>query len=409
MTVEFVDVQGFAGGFTCGAVQAGLELVGKREMHGGFGVPSCEENRHILGTRWRTEVGDYREWTPMKVPAVLGNPPCSGFSLMSRKEWRGVDSPANACMHALIEYAALCDPEIVAFESVQQAFTGGRPLMQKLRATLEEKTGHHYDLVHILQQGYHLGGPAWRPRYFATFTRIPFGVEPGVKSDVTWGSLMSDLNDQPLTWGATPYKFPGAHPWVERELRHTSFVDAHATLSAESPMWCRMRDLYEMIGSEWPDGWNITMALKECYRRHGRLPESWKWTEAKLVAKNFEFGFHQPNRWKKDNPCRVMTGGATGLVIHPFQFRPLTVREVMRGQGFPDDWRACELPMKGVTGAYWGKGIPVQVGRWMGTWVRESIQGAPGSIVGAPIGDRERLIDVQKLSYSPCSRLTSVA
>ena len=118
MTVQFLDVQGFAGGFTCGAVQAGLELVGKRELPGGFGAPSCEANRHILGTKWRTQVGPWDEWTPMKVPAVLGNPPCSGFSLMSRKEWRGADSPANACMHALIEYAGLCDPEIVAFESV---------------------------------------------------------------------------------------------------------------------------------------------------------------------------------------------------------------------------------------------------------------------------------------------------
>jgi len=396
MTVQFVDVQGFAGGFTCGAVQAGLELVGKRELPGGFGVLSCEANRHILGTRWRTEVGPWNEWTPVKVPAVLGNPPCSGFSLMSRKEWRGVGSPANACMHALIEYAALCDPEIVAFESVQQAYSQGRPLMQQLRARLEEKTGHRYDLVHILQQGYTLGGPAWRPRYFATFTRVPFGVEYGTPSNLNWGELMFDLEAQPLNWSPQTYVGNNAHPWVNRELRHTPHVDAHATLSAEAPLWNRLRELYDALDGDWPAGTNVTTALRRCYEKHGSLPPGWKHNEDKLISKNFEFGFHQPNRWRTDKPCRVMTGGATGLVIHPYHFRPLTVREVMRGQGFPDDWRACDLPVKGVTGAYWGKGIPVQVGRWMGTWVRESIQGAPGQIVGCSIGERERLIDVQR-------------
>lgn len=399
MAVPFLDVQCFAGGFTCGAVQAGLEFVGKRELPGGFGVPSCEANRHILGARWRTEVGPWDEWTPVKVPAVLGNPPCSGFSLMSRREWRGVDSPANACMHALIAYAARCDPEIVAFESVQQAYTSGRPLMQVLRAKLEELTGHRFELVHILQQGYTLGGPAWRPRYFATFTRIPFGVEYGTPSTVTWGELVSDLHPQPLSWGPREYTGNHAHPWVNRELRHTNHVDAHDTLAQESPLWNRLRDLNESIDGEWPEGWNVTTALRASYARHGRLPDSWRHNEEKLKAKNFEFGFHQPNRWRTDRPCRVMTGGAPGLVIHPYHFRPLTVREVMRGQGFPDDWRACDLPTKGVTGAYWGKGIPVQVGRWMGTWVRESIEGAPGRIVGQPIGDRERLIDVQRPSY----------
>lgn len=395
MAVTFLDVQGFAGGFTCGAVQAGLELVGKRELPGGFGVPSCENNRHILGTRWRTEIAPWNDWTPVHVPAVLGNPPCSGFSLMSNRNWRGIDSPANSCMHALISYAARCSPEVVAFESVQQAYTIGRPLMQTLREKLEALSDRRYDLVHVLQQGYNLGGPAWRPRYFAVFTRVPFGVEFGTPSDLTWGELVDDLGSQPLDWSPRKYNELTSHEWVHRELRHSNFVDGHDTLANESPLWTRLRDLDEMIEG-WPADGNVTTALKLCWFKHKRLPDSWKHIQDKLVGKNFEFGFHQPNRWRTDKPCRVMTGAAPGLVIHPWQFRPLTVREVMRGQGFPDDWRICELPKKGVTGAYWGKGIPVQVGRWMATWVRESIQGAPGLIQGAAIGDRERLIDVQR-------------
>src|ERR1035437_767860 len=58
MTLDAIDCQGFAGGFTLGAVQAGFRLVGKREHPGAFGVASCEANRHLLGNDWQTEVSE---------------------------------------------------------------------------------------------------------------------------------------------------------------------------------------------------------------------------------------------------------------------------------------------------------------------------------------------------------------
>lgn len=401
--MDFVDCQGFAGGFTLGVVQAGLRLVGKRELPGGFGLPSCEANRHLLGDEWKAEVGPWDTWTPKDVPVVIGNPPCSGFSLMSRKEWRGVDSPVNSCMHALAAYAARCRPEVVMFESVQQAYSQGRPLMQALRAGLEERTGLKYTLVHVLQNGSMVGGPAWRPRYLATFTRVPFGVERPEPEHVvppTWGGLLRDLVDQPMSWEPIAYASNGdvVDPWVRRELRSPhGVVDGHACVAHDAPLWVRMRAVEEVLPNGWREGMNVSMALRECYETHGRLPLVWERWQDRLVAKDFSYGFHQPNRWRSDGRVRVMTGGAAGLVIHPFRFRPLTVREVMRGQGFPDDWRVAELPRTSGAASYWGKGIPVEVGRWAGTWIRESVEGAPGRLVGYEIGDRERLIDITRL------------
>lgn len=73
-----VDVMSFAGGFTLGMAQAGFELVGKRELPGGFGVPSCEANRHLLGNNWSAQVGPADTWEVMPETAVVfGNPPCS--------------------------------------------------------------------------------------------------------------------------------------------------------------------------------------------------------------------------------------------------------------------------------------------------------------------------------------------
>lgn len=76
MRHRFIDCQGFAGGFTLGAVQAGLELVAKREMKGAFGAANCERNRHLLGENWSTQVGDSGTWEVVPAEAVLGNPPC---------------------------------------------------------------------------------------------------------------------------------------------------------------------------------------------------------------------------------------------------------------------------------------------------------------------------------------------
>lgn len=73
---RFIDCQGFAGGFALGAVQAGLTLVAKKEMKGGFGVTNCEKNRALLGHGWQTQVGEHESWEVMQAEVVLGNPPC---------------------------------------------------------------------------------------------------------------------------------------------------------------------------------------------------------------------------------------------------------------------------------------------------------------------------------------------
>ncbi len=62
--------------------------------------------------------------------------------------------------------------------------------------------------------------------------------------------------------------------------------------------------------------------------------------------------------------------------------------------GFPDTWKVRPLrEFKGLF-ATWGKGIPVDCGRWIGTWSRRSLEGNPGGNTGVEIGERERLIDV---------------
>lgn len=108
-------------------------------------------------------------------------------------------------------------------------------------------------------------------------------------------------------------------------------------------------------------------------------------------------GFYQLHRWVADKPTRVVTGGAALLVMHPHEDRLLTLREVARIQGFPDNWNIAPLVRAdgaGKVGPLFGKGIAVEAGQWISSMVHAALDGQPGSIRGSEIGDRERLVDL---------------
>lgn len=375
-----------------GAVQAGFELVGKRELPGGFGVASVEANRHLVGDNWETQVGNWDEWEPKNVHYVFGNPPCSGFSLMSSRDFRGIDSKVNSCMFAFVEYASRCRPEVMVFESVQQAFTQGRPLMQQLRELARTRTGDDWQLTHVLHNAACVGGAAVRRRYFMVIHRVPFGVEPHpIEKMPNVYEVIGDLCDLKNTWGDQPYAHAPSW-WSKPVRREDDMVDGHKWM--HNPMLQRAYDLMEGDeGIEWPMHCNIARVAKAYYEKNGHLPKSWAHMEEKMLATDYSLGFHQLMRWDWNRMCRVITGGATQLAMHPSERRPLTHRECARIQGFPDDWRIEPLAGGGNVGALWGKGIPVQCGRWISTWARESILGMPGYDSGTVIGDGERLID----------------
>lgn len=382
---------GFAGGFTLGMVQAGFKLAAKREMKGGFGVPNCEANRHLLGDAWKTEACDPAEWSAVDAEVVFGNPPCSGFSVMSSKEFRGADSVINHCMWAFADYVSLVNPQVAVFESVQQACSeknGGLDLMRALRAHVEAKTGHSWGLWHVKHNAYSVGGAAQRRRYFWLISRVPFGIElERPRRLPTLNDVIGDLENLSLTWEQQPYRMPAS--WWARQ-RRSHAVDGH--MNYDSPLARRIYDLIRTV--EWNPREGIATVVKRCYERHGHLPDSWRATEQKIVKNNFFMGFTTPVRWDGTHAARVVTGAALHNVIHPNLDRMITHREAARILGFPDDWRVLPLKTRSGLSMTWGKGITVDCGRWIGTWIERSLSGSPGSHTGQPVGDREWMIDI---------------
>lgn len=388
----YVGCQTFAGGFDTGMVQAGFRLIHRAEMKGGFGLSSCLTNRHVLGKNWTYEAVPHEAWTPVRADVVVGNPPCSAWSVMSAKDFRGAESSILGCTWAFVDYAIKCDPYIIAFESVQQAFTkpDGLELMRRLRARVEERTGHRWDLHHVLHNAYSVGGAAQRRRYFWLISRVPFGIEPPEPRRLpALNDVISDLAPLGESWGAQSYRAPASR-WAEPLRSPSGVVDGHVGL--HTPLTRRVGDL--LRGVEWRPGESISTVAHRFYDDNARLPDSFQATEEKIVKNEFRMGFTTPVRWDGECAARVITGGSLVTVVHPWLDRMITHREAARVLGFPDDWKIA--PLRGVSGlsATWGKGISVQCGRWIGEWVYRALDGEPGAWRGDAIGEREWCVNV---------------
>lgn len=424
MTLRAIDVHGFGGGFTLATVQAGFELVAKKSREVGFGVYNCLGNRALLGDKWEAQSEPPAQWEPHEAELVVGNPPCSGFSTLSRADFRGENSSINECMWELQRYASKVRPRMVIFESVQQTFKQGIKLMRRLHTALCEETGIEYGLTHVLHNNLSHGGVSNRRRYFwvawqpgyqlhvntLMSTRFDYRtnqlhVEP-LQYVPKFGDMLLDLEPVGMSMQEQPYSATqtmhdpddDAPVWSHvvnsarwsREQAHdgTGRVDGHIT--NKSPYVTRMMEAAVRLANDgwhWPERARAADVLREYHRRYGKLPDSFNYltkvadsrgliTKAeRLLETDFAMGHNQLARWKWDAPANVITGGAVHLVLHPRLLRTLTQREAARIQGFPDAWKIWPVRNAPDLGPAWGKGVPVQSGRWIAHYARKSIEG----------------------------------
>jgi site-specific DNA-cytosine methylase len=384
--VDAVDVECFAGGFTLGVAQAGFRVVGKRELPGGFGVPSVAANKRTLGNLdLDIQVGMGSTWDALDVPFVFGNPPCSAFSGVSDKNFAGADNKINDCMYELVDYAARCQngrgPEVIVYESVQNAYGKGLHLLRDLHARLKAATGQPYVLYHVLHNAAAVGGAAVRKRYFWVSARIPIGFAyDELKAVPHLRDVIGDLEGLPFdSLAPQPLQNPASW-WSFNKRRADGLVDGHL---AVPPQYHRQSVPLLQTEGAWAEGENLTAALTRYFHEHGRLPVD----DEKFLdhygpsGRNFNFGgAWQPERWRYDRMARVVTGGSAQRSIHPVEPRPLTLREMYRIQGFPDTWLiepAVALANVATATLWPGKGIPVQAGRWIASCARDAILGTP--------------------------------
>lgn len=396
----FVDCQGLAGAWTLGTAQTGrFELVHRCSQPGGFGDSSIRENQHLLAAVPDLELEDPEGylWEPKVTGYVCGTPPCSGFSLMNaskKSNKRGPDSPINSCMTDLAKYGARCTgfdglpgAEIIAFESVQQAYSTGRELMWRLRDIIEAISGQQYDLTHVKMSGASVGAAQYRHRYYFVAHRIPFGVDhPKPRHVVTYRDALEDLQGLNLQWNDQPYVWKIGDPgstFGDRLRRSDGQVSDHMAYTSNRDV-----SLLEELEDILAPGQSVKDLIENMDTPPQVLLDRFPYTADDYRELR---GWQWFKRIDPDKPGFVVSGGGAGDFVHWKEPRFLTVREISRLMGYPDSWRwPEEVSSVNVASALVGKCCPVNSGKWISEAVADALDGNPQNngmadeILGSP-------------------------
>jgi site-specific DNA-cytosine methylase len=380
--IPFIDCSGLAGAWTLGTVQTGeFALVHRVSELGGFGDATVERNRHLLPGDWQIEEGLADGWTPGQAGFLCGTPPCAAWSSINTQGEKGPGAKQNACMHRLIEYAGRCagmdgkrGPEIVGIESVQPAFSKGRPLFHMLWDKLDDLTGQDYEMHHVLMSGASVGAAQMRHRYFAIWARVPFGVDPPERSAlpdgrvVTYRDALSGLEGLDLRWDAQPYGATEAGAYGA-SLRAQS---ASCMMTAGGGMAEHVRGAAER-------GWEPGTFLSEAFDALDYHPPraGGQRREGGLRRGSSSYrGLNWAYRVTEDKSGYVLAGSCARDFAHYSEPRLLTIRELSRLMGYPDSWEWAHKIT--VASAEIGKCCPVPSGRWISNWVARALNGEPG-------------------------------
>lgn len=379
-----------------GFVQNDMEMI-HRTGTLNFGNYIVENNRRFVGNNWIADFSeDPDDWEVKKTDIVLGCPPCSGWSVWSGPNNRGLNVKVHEHTRAFMKYAGRVKPKAVVFECVQQAYTQGRDVMLKYRDMVEDVSGKKYDLYHVKHNNLQVGGFSYRPRYFWVAVRkgIKFNAHTPTQTKLPRiMDIIGDLAEMPQSWKKQKYIEPAASNFVKYLRSRSGKVDGH--IGRECINTQRIREVFEIIGNDnWPGNGDLGKAIKLAVKMNGnKFPQTWKDIAPRVKRKKFKLGFSQPYRWKEDHWCNVLTGSALDHVIHPTQPRLITHRECARMQGLPDDWEIESSKDYSALAATWGKAVPVQAASWLASALKNALEGNSDDGIAEKIGDREFLID----------------
>ena len=338
----------FAGGFTQG-VRKIFDVEAQMEIHD-LGRDTVESMgiEFFRTERWE----DWMERTELiDVDFLFGNPRCTGFSCVSAgcgEDAHGAWSKPTKDAHEFCQFGVRAGIPIICWESVQQAITVGKELLDYFRDEVFLPNG--YRVAHVLCNAGSFGNAQHRKRYFFVAYRedLKFNVTaPALPERHT---TINDviMNDEMLGADTYPTKF----------RRDTEYTE-HA--------WWKPTDAELALIPHLPEGWcfnTLARRREEVLEEHSPLHHE-KW---RFRTSDMPFSMHCVSRLNKQGYCPVLAGSCFRYA-HPVLHRLCTVGELSALMG----WEF--IPKGHSPFAQLGKGIVPSVGTWIAEMVQKSLLG----------------------------------
>lgn len=339
--MKAIGVHVFAGGFTRG-FQRVMEVPLQLESHG-FGVETAQQLTEVINDEpdaWPRDTG---------CKVCFGNPRCTGFSTITSGydgTCHGPWAKQTQDIHDLCEYAIKANMDVVCWESVQQAYSVGRPLLDYL--SQEVFAPRHYRIAHIMLSAASCGGFQHRKRYFFIAYRdcYKFNIEP------------PGIPEHP------PTVFDAIWHHKDREcrpfkLKNTDY-DPDCYLDLTPGEWETVPRL--------PNGWNLNMMGRLAFKLlNPKQQITYKWRNS-----NMPFSMHGIFRLQWLVPFPTIHSSA-GRWIHPWHHRPVTIRELCSAMGW-DFFPVGKNPVAQIA-----KGVVPDAGEWIARQIKHCLENVWGN------------------------------
>ncbi len=312
---------------------------------------------------------------PGEVDVLTGGPPCQPFSTAGKRQ--GLNDPRASALMQYIRVIREARPKVFVMEEVTGLLNarlkhvpikerGKRPLLPeeqpgsvwKVVIKELEKTGYLVDWKVLNAADY--GTPQVRERVIVVGVRPDIAKKRGLKKGMLHPAPTHTgipRNGALDKWVSSGHQ--ALPPWLTLAEAIADIKD-HIGYSKLGPKYAKFMK-YVPAGGNWrqiPDDLKKE-AMNSAYHAGGG-----------------KMGFYRRLTWFEPSPTLVTSPSMKAtMMIHPLEDRPLSVREYIRIQGFPEDWKV----VLSVAQAYkvFGEAVPVPLARAVALKVRRDILGVP--------------------------------
>lgn len=303
---------------------------------------------------------------------LFGNPRCTGFSLLTHGcgAGHGANAHQTIDIRQFMNFSKFLDPDVIVFESVQQAGTTGAPLIKEML----ERYGEEYRLMEVYHNAAQFGSAQHRARvvfiFYKKHLKVPVFEITEKHNKCTDGkhyTVIEELSKQDM-WN-TPvreYKDPPFPDSKEEFVEGKDYTDDSTFKKILYQHHCsdfKWNKAYYGLFEELMEGESFNNLPDEAFLKTKYLDLF----HARMNGKSLSF--HCPRKLWRDGASPVVFSSSWGY-IHPEHLRPLSVRELCTLMGLPSDWLILG---SNDAASQVGKGLCGHVADWVGDLVYETI------------------------------------